>query len=281
MPKVNQQTDLLVRHVAGYDGCLVAFSGGVDSSVVAQAARLAWGDRAIAVTGESAAVAEGEIDTARRVAQQIGIRHEVIATAEFANDRYTANPTNRCYFCKDELYTRLSELLARFDVGVIANGANADDYGDHRPGMIAAAEHQVRSPLAECGFTKADVRELARHWNLPVWDKPATPCLASRVAYGEEVTPQRLRMIDLAEQYLRGEGFPVCRVRYQRDDLARVEVPLEELPRLMTQAPLVSLDAQLKSLGFRSVSIDPAGFRSGSQNEAIPTDLLQISRPAS
>ncbi|MEX1223044.1 MAG: ATP-dependent sacrificial sulfur transferase LarE, partial [Pirellulales bacterium] len=221
MSNVHLQAEQLVRHVAGYDGCLVAFSGGVDSSVVAQAARLAWDDRAIAVTGESAAVAEGEIDVARRVAQQIGIRHEVLATAEFANARYTANPTNRCYFCKDELYTRLGELLARFGVEVMVNGANADDYNDHRPGMIAAAEHQVRSPLAECGFTKAEVRELARHWKLPVWDKPATPCLASRVAYGEEVTPQRLRMIDLAEQYLRGEGFPVCRVRYHRDDLAR------------------------------------------------------------
>jgi len=272
--KAKQLTD----HIAGYGSCLVAFSGGVDSSLVAKAAYLALDKRAIAVTGESFAVAAGEIEIARDVAQRIGIRHEVIPTAEFSNPDYTSNPTNRCYFCKDELYTRLGELLSRFGVAVIANGANLDDLGDHRPGIIAASEHRVRSPLAECGFTKQDVRELARYWDLPVWDKPASPCLASRVAYGEQVTPQRLSMIDRAEQYLREQGFPICRVRYRPDDTASVEVPKEVLPRLMEPESREHLVSMLKSLGFQNVLVDETGFRSGSLNEAIPAELLQIAR---
>ena len=181
----------------------MAFSGGVDSAVVAKAAQFALGDRAVAVTGASASLAEGELEAARQLAREIGIRHEVLATGEFNDPNYTANPANRCYFCKTELYEQIEPLAQKARTGVIVNGANLDDAGDWRPGTAAAGEHQVRSPLAECGFTKADVRALAAKWQLSVSDKPASPCLSSRVAYGEEVTPERLQMIDCAEQLLR------------------------------------------------------------------------------
>ncbi len=159
----------------------------------------------------SASLAEGELERARQLAQQIGIRHEVLQTTEFDNLSYTANPANRCYFCKTELYSQLSPVAEQLGLAVVVNGTNLDDAGDWRPGMKAAGEHAVQSPLAECGFNKADVRALAAQWNLPVWDKPASPCLSSRVAYGEEVTPERLRMIDCGEQILRSLGLSSVR----------------------------------------------------------------------
>ena len=156
----------------------------------------------------------------------------MIRTEEFADPNYLRNNTDRCYFCKSELYGRLAGLLGALGADVIASGANADDMGDHRPGMRAAGEHGVRHPLLECGLAKAAVRDLARAWDLPTWDKPATPCLSSRIAYGEPVTPERVQMIDQAEQWLRGRGLRLLRVRYHKGDLARIEVPIEELPRL-------------------------------------------------
>ncbi|MEO8494693.1 MAG: ATP-dependent sacrificial sulfur transferase LarE, partial [Planctomycetota bacterium] len=197
----------LLTLIRSFESCAVAFSAGVDSTVVAKAAHLALGENAVAVTGTSASLAVGELDQAKSLAEHIGIRHVVISTDEFANSSYTQNAPDRCYHCKTELYTQLDGLTERLGVQVVLNGANVDDASDYRPGMKAASEHAVRSPLAECGFTKADVRVLAEHWGLPVWDKPATPCLSSRVAYGEEVTPKRLRMIDRAEQLLREQGF--------------------------------------------------------------------------
>jgi uncharacterized protein len=179
------------------------------------------------------------------------------------------NAPDRCYHCKTELYEQIEGLLPNLGAGVIVNGANADDAGDYRPGMRAAGEHRVRSPLAECGLTKAEVRELAAAWELPVWDKPASPCLSSRVAYGQDVTPQRLAMIDRAEQFLRQHGFRICRVRYHEGDLARVEVPREETVRLCNSPLREELEAELKRLGFRLVTIDLSGFRSGSLNELI------------
>lgn len=255
----------------------VAYSGGVDSAVVANAAYLALGNKAIAVTGISESVAEGELDQARRVAAQIGIRHEVIATGEFSNPAYLQNAPDRCYHCKTELYTLLDGLSERFGVCTVVNGANADDTGDYRPGLQAAVEHAVRSPLAECGFTKADVRELAREWNLPVWDKPASPCLSSRVAYGEEVTPERLKKIDAAEQYLRGLGLTPVRVRYHKGDLARLEVPAEAIAALCEPATRLALVTHLQSLGFRFITLDLQGFRSGSLNTLVPLESLQSS----
>lgn len=278
-PHLALKRDRLLDLLASYGTCAVAFSGGVDSVVVAKAAHLALGDRAVAVTGTSASLAEGELEAARSLAQQIGIRHQVIVTQEFEDPAYLANAPDRCYHCKTELYTELAGLAEQLNVAVVANGANLDDRGDHRPGMIAANEHRVRSPLLECELTKDDVRALAAHWELSVWDKPASPCLSSRIAYGEEVTPERVRMIDRAETYLRSLGLRELRVRYHKGDVARLEVGIEHVARLAEPAIREGLVAELKSLGFRYVTLDLEGFRSGSLNAVIPSDSLRILAP--
>ena len=251
-------------------------SAGVDSTVVAQAAQLALGDRAVAVTGTSASLAEGELAAAQDLARRIGIRHHVLATDEFSQADYRRNQPDRCYHCKTELYTQLEGLAGQLGVSVIVNGANLDDQGDYRPGMTAATEHSVRSPLIECGFTKADVRALAAHWQLPIWDKPASPCLSSRVAYGEEVTPERVAMIDRAEQYLRSLGLREVRVRYHRGDLARLEVPIHEIARLAEFEARAGIVHALAGLGFKYVTLDLQGFRSGSLNQVLPIEQLRV-----
>jgi uncharacterized protein len=272
---VAEKRDKLLGLISGYGSCAVAFSGGVDSAVVAKAAQLALGDAAVLVTGTSAAIAEGELEVARQLAELIGVRHVVVPTKEFANPNYVANAPDRCYHCKTELYTQIGGLAEWLGVRVIVNGANADDLGDYRPGMRAANEHDVRSPLAECGFTKQEVRELAAAWNLPVADKPATPCLSSRVAYGQEVTPERLTMIDRAERCLRSLGFQELRVRYHAGDMARIEVPLNELNELCQPENRDRIVAELQSLGFKFVTLDLAGFRSGNLNRLISPDELR------
>ncbi|MEX2185736.1 MAG: ATP-dependent sacrificial sulfur transferase LarE [Pirellulales bacterium] len=260
----------LLSLVESFGSCAVAMSAGVDSAVVAKAAHLALGNRAVAITGVSASLAAGELDEARAVARQIGIRHESLDTDEFASPSYIRNAPDRCYHCKTELYTQIRAAADRLGLAVIANGANADDTGDYRPGMTAASEHNVRSPLLELGITKAQVRELAAFWELPVWDKPASPCLSSRVAYGESVTPERLAMIDQAEAWLKEQGLSVVRVRYHTGDLARVEVPPEAIGRISTPPIRDELVALLKSLGFKFITLDLEGFRSGSQNALLP-----------
>ena len=276
MTEIAAKRDSLLALLRSFESCAVAFSAGVDSTVVAKGAQLALGDRAVAVTGVSASLAEGELEEARQLARQIGIRHVEIATGEFARSDYTRNAPDRCYHCKTELYTQLDGLAAKLGVQVVLNGANRDDAGDYRPGMIAASEHSVRSPLLECGFTKEDVRALAAEWNLPVWDKPASPCLSSRVAYGEEVTPERVAMIDRAERLLRAHGFRTARVRYHKGDLARVEVPLADLPRLCEDELRELVTRELHSLGFKFITLDLEGFRSGSLNSLVPLASLQL-----
>jgi pyridinium-3,5-biscarboxylic acid mononucleotide sulfurtransferase len=271
MPEIAAKRASLLANIAAHRSCAVAYSGGVDSAVVAKAAHEALGDKAVAITGTSASLANGELEQAEEIARLIGIRHQVVNTDEFQQPDYLRNAPDRCYHCKTELYTQLERLLPELGIKVILNGANADDIGDYRPGMTAAAEHAVRSPLAECGITKAEVRQIAAEWNLPVWDKPASPCLSSRVAYGEEVTPERLAMIDAAEQFLRSRGLRVCRVRYHRGDLARIEVSPEELPRLCEETIRQDLSSEFRRIGFKFVTIDLEGFRSGSLNQ-----LLQI-----
>jgi uncharacterized protein len=248
-------------------------TGGVDSAVVAQAAFLALGERAIAVTGVSASLASGELEQARAIAAQIGIRHEVISTDELSRAGYVQNSPDRCYYCKTELYSKLTELAPRFGVNALLNGANRDDLGDYRPGMRAAGEFRVLSPLADCGLGKADVRELARYWNLPCAEKPATPCLSSRIAYGEAVTPERLARIDQAEVFLKELGLEEVRVRLHAGELARIEVPLQDLPKLAEPELRERITERLRALGFRFVTLDLQGFRSGSLNS-----LLTISR---
>jgi uncharacterized protein len=270
--------DLLIETIRGYGRVAVAYSGGVDSAVVAQAAFLALGDAAIAVTAVSDSLAEGEVEEAEALAKQIGIKHRVIRTDEFADPNYLKNNTDRCYFCKSELYGRLSGLLGELNSEVIVSGANLDDSGDHRPGMRAAGENEVRHPLQECGLAKTDVRDLAKAWGLPTWDKPATPCLSSRIAYGENVTPERVRMIDQAEQWLRKRGLRTLRVRYHKGDMARIEVPADDLVGLVDPAVRAELVKALRGLGFKYVTLDLEGFRSGSLNAVIPLESLQ--RPA-
>jgi uncharacterized protein len=265
----------LLAYVGRYESCAVAMSAGVDSTVVAKAAQLALGDQAIAVTGLSASLAEGELDEARRLAELIGIRHQTIQTEEFARDEYVRNAPDRCYHCKTELYEQLAGLADTLGVAVIFNGANWDDAGDYRPGMNAAMEHDVKSPLLECGINKTQVRQIAQSWNLPIWDKPASPCLSSRVAYGEEVTPERLAMIDGAERFLREQGLGVVRVRFHRGDMARIEVPVDAISRFLDADVREELIAKFKSLGFKFVTLDLEGFRSGSQNVVVPLEVLQ------
>lgn len=266
---LDQKRERLVDMIARLDSCAVAFSGGVDSAVVAKAAALALGERAVAVTGTSASLAAGELEDATELARQIGIEHVVVPTGELASPAYARNAPDRCFHCKTELYTQLEALLPTLGVKTILNGANQDDLGDYRPGMRAASEHQILSPLAECGITKAEVRELASQWGLSVWDKPATPCLSSRIAYGEEVTPERLAMIDQAEQFLRRAGLKNFRVRYHKGDLARIEAPLAELPRLVEADLRGRLSAEMRRLGFKFVTLDLEGFRSGSLNQLV------------
>jgi uncharacterized protein len=231
----------------------------------------------VAVTAVSDSLASGELEEAQALATQIGIRHRVIRTEEFADPNYLRNNTDRCYFCKSELYGRLSSLLGELGVDTIASGANTDDAGDHRPGMKAAAENHVRHPLQECGLGKPEVRALAKAWGLPTWDKPATPCLSSRIAYGEDVTPERVKMIDAAEAWLRRKGLVLLRVRYHKGDLARIEVPIEALPELAAPGVREELTAAFRDLGFKYVTLDLDGFRSGSMNAVIPIGNLMKS----
>ncbi len=280
-PKLASMRDRLLETLKGYGRVAVAYSGGVDSAVVAQAAFLALGDETVAVTAVSDSLASGELEEAEALARQIGIRHRIIRTEEFADPNYLRNNPDRCYFCKSELYGRLSGLVDDLGVDTIVSGANTDDSGDHRPGMKAAAERGVRHPLQECGLSKADVRALALAWGLPTWDKPATPCLSSRIAYGEEVTPDRVKMIDQAEAWLRQQGLRLVRVRYHKGDLARVEVPLEELPRLAAPEVRTNLVKAFRDLGFKFVTLDLEGFRSGSLNTLVPLELLSMPGVAS
>jgi uncharacterized protein len=278
MPELTEtlraKRDRLLKLICEYGSCAVAYSGGVDSAVVAKAACLALGEAAVAVTGTSAALAEGELDDARQLAELIGIRNVVLPTEEFANPDYVANRPDRCYHCKTELYGQLEALAEKLGVSTVVNGANADDQHDFRPGTQAAAEHRVRSPLAECGLTKSEVRQLAACWGLPVADKPATPCLSSRVAYGLEVTPERLERVDRAERFLRSLGFRELRVRHHADDMARIEVPVGELDKVWQADVRRAIADELKQLGFKFVTVDLDGFRSGGFTALVPPEML-------
>lgn len=248
---------------------VVAFSGGVDSALVLRLAVEALGaERVLAVTGRSPSVPSADLAGVAKLAAALGARHAFHDTSEFDDPNYVANPQNRCYFCKSDLYEGLRALARERGLAVVLCGTNADDLGDYRPGLQAADEHGVLAPLAEVGMTKAEVRALSAALGVPVADKPASPCLSSRVPYGEAVTVEKLRRIDAAETLLRGLGFRDCRVRHH-ESLARIEVPADEVERFADAALRQRVDAALRELGFQYVALDLRGLRSGSLNEVL------------
>jgi uncharacterized protein len=253
--------------LASLGSVIVAYSGGVDSAYLALVASRTLGERAVAVTADSPSYPERHRELAITIARQFGLRHEIIRTAELERDEYRANPANRCYYCKHELYTHLSRMAA--DRGaVVVDGNNADDRGDYRPGRQAAREFGVRSPLDEVDLAKDEIRELSRHAGLPTWDEPASACLSSRIPYHSEVTDDKLRTIERAEQALMRLGFRVCRVRHH-DDLARVEIGRDELARALDPGMRAAIVRELKAAGYRYVTLDLQGYRVGSLNEGL------------
>jgi len=246
----------------------VAYSGGVDSAFLAYAAHRALGRRALAVTADSPSYPERHRGIALRVAQDFGFAHLVIQTAEMSRPEYRANHADRCYYCKHELFTHLSAIARERGIPLIVDGANADDRGDYRPGRKAAREFGVRSPLDEVGLTKDEIRELSRRAGLPTWDEPASACLSSRIPYFSEVTDEKLRMIERAENVLRGLGFRICRVRHH-DTIARLELGRDEIGRALQPEMSETIDRELRAIGYAHVTVDLRGYRLGSLNEAL------------
>jgi uncharacterized protein len=247
---------------------IVAFSGGADSAYLAHAAHHVLGRRALAVTAESASYPDAHRQLALRVAREFAIPHEVIRTTEIERPEYRANPANRCYFCKDELYSHLSRLARDRGFAAVVDGSNADDRGDYRPGRQAAREHGVRSPLDEAELSKNEIRLLSHAAGLPTWDVPASACLSSRIPYGSEVTEQKLRLIEAAENVLRTMGFRVFRVRHH-ETLARLEIARDEMPRALEPSVAEHLTRELRALGYQHVTVDLQGYRLGSLNEVL------------
>ncbi len=247
---------------------VVAFSGGVDSTFLAKAAKDALGDRALLVTADSESYPSEELAEAKRLTAFLGMRHRVIKTFELQNPHYAENPPNRCYFCKDELFTRLEPVAKEEGMAHLVYGANMDDLGDHRPGMTAAREKQVKAPLIDAGLTKAEIRDLSRAMGLPTWDKPSFACLSSRFPYGDAITAEKLRQVEQAEAIVRSLGFRQFRVRHH-DKLARLEIAREEMARLWEDGRAEAIAARLKELGYLYVTLDLQGFRSGSMNEGL------------
>ena len=254
--------------LAGYESVLIAFSGGVDSAYLAIAAAEALGPRALAVTADSPSYPDAHRRLALSIANDFGLAHEVIHTDELERPEYRANPANRCYYCKHELYSHLTGIARERGIAVIADGSNADDRGDYRPGRQAAREFGVRSPLDEADLTKDDIRELARDAGLDSWNEPASACLSSRIPYGHEVTDEKLRQIEQAETVLRDLGFRVFRVRHH-ETVARLEIARSEMARALDPGINTQLVASLKALGYQYVSLDLQGYRLGSLNEAL------------
>jgi len=250
------------------DSVAVAYSGGVDSALVLAVAHSVLKEKVLAVTGNSASLAQRERIAAAEFAATLGVEHCIIDTEEVASPDYAANPVNRCYYCKSELYSKLQKVTEQRGLKFIVNGTNVDDLGDYRPGLESARESSVRSPLCDAGFTKQDVRDLARQLNLPVWDKPAMPCLSSRIPYEQAVTQEKLKMIEQAEDFLIALGFTQLRVRHYGDS-ARIELPSEDLPRFYRDNLFEPTHKQFLEIGFQQVTIDPEGFRSGRLNEAV------------
>jgi uncharacterized protein len=246
---------------------IVAYSGGVDSAYLAYVAHDTLGDRALAITADSPSYPDHHRRMAMDIAERLGLQHQIIRTSELEHPEYRANPANRCYYCKHELYTHLTRIASHHGA-VVVDGNNADDRGDYRPGRQAAREFGVRSPLDEVGLGKQEIRDLSKRAGLPTWDEPASACLSSRIPYHREVTGEKLRMIEKAEEALRTMGFRVCRVRHH-DDLARVELGRDELARALDPEVGAAIVRELKAVGYRYVTLDLQGYRTGSLNEGL------------
>ena len=255
------------------ESALIAMSGGVDSVVMAKVACDVLGESALAVTADSPSLPRRELAQTLKLARDHHIHHRLIQTEELQDERYVANPANRCYFCKDELFNHLDSLLEERGYQWVCYGENLDDRGDFRPGSLAAQEHRVRAPLKEASFNKNDVRSLAQYLGLPIWDKPASACLASRIPYGQQVTPEKLAQVEAAEDYLWELGFRQFRVRHH-GDIARIELAPDQMLQMLEDAP--SVNAHLKMMGFKYVAMDLTGYRRGSLNEGIVTTLEDL-----
>jgi len=256
------------------ESVIVAYSGGVDSSYVAYVANAELGSRAICMTGQSASLPAYQREEIDRVVKRFGFNHEVIQTEELENADYRANNPDRCFFCKDELYTKLESVARSRGIHSIVDGSTVDDLNDYRPGRQAATQRAVRSPLIEVGLSKYEVRELSRIAKLPTWDKPASPCLSSRIAYGTTVTIERLSKVDRGEQILREFGFREFRVRHH-DQLVRLEIAPSEMDRVLRRDLIEELATRFRELGFKYVTLDLQGFRSGSMNEVLPNEKVR------
>ncbi len=269
MVMVAQKLDQLKALFAEMDRALIAYSGGIDSTLVAKVAYDVLGDRALAVTAHSPSLMPEDLEDARIQAATIGIAHELVQTHELDNPNYASNPVNRCYFCKSELHDTLRPLALDRGYPYVVDGVNADDLGDYRPGIQAAKERGARSPLAEIGITKLEVRQISQFLGLPWWDKPAQPCLSSRFPYGEEITLEKLHRVGRAERYLRDLGLRNLRVR-SAGDTARIEIPAEDIKDFVADNDLGALVSAFQGHGFTYVTLDLEGFRSGKLNQDLP-----------
>jgi uncharacterized protein len=259
---------LLLKQLAEFPSLIVALSGGADSAYLAWAAHGAMGEHALSVTALSPSYSAHDRAVVEEFVRQLGVRHEFIETHEMENPKYRANAADRCYFCKDELFAALDVIAEERDFAAVAYGVNADDTLDFRPGHRAASEHRVLAPLLDAGLHKAEIRQLSQRAGLPTWDRPASACLASRLPYGTEVTPERLALVERGEAALRELGFRQFRVRLH-EKLARIEIAPEEMPRAMSPQMAASITAHLKAAGFTYVALDLEGYRQGSLNESL------------